>query len=417
VLNKTKDIVDKLRTSKVLENYSYMTTLQVASALIGFIIYPIVIRRVGVEQYGLYAFMLSVVLYFQVVVDFGFDYPAIKDVAFHRDDKERLSEIVSAVLCAKSLLWLAMALVAGVVVWLIPMLRTHWVLFAVLFGQNLVNVLLPQWYFQGMKQMKIPTIINLSCRIMQIPLVVCLVHDTHDIEVYAAIITATMLLGAMAGLVCVLAGGIRLQRATFQQMRHYFHVGWPFFLTDVAASLKERVLTNLIGVYLGMREVAIYDLATKVVQIPRLITQGVNRALFPEVVTRATSELVKKIIRYERIIGLAMIGVVALLGYWVIWFLGGEQMLAAYPLAVVLSTSIYTWLIVGAYLQFVFIPANHYTWVTWNQVVAMVTSLLVCGVGLMLYPHVSVAVGAIVLSGFAELVFCKWMYNKHLKIG
>jgi len=412
MLDRHKDIWSKLKGSKVLENYSYMTVLQIASALIGFVIYPIVIRRVGVEQYGLYAFMLSVVLYFQIVIEFGFDFPAIKEVSFHREDKEQLSAIVSAIFCAKSLLLVAMMLVAGVVVWLVPMLRAYRVLFAILFLQNVVNIIFPQWYFQGMKQMKTPTIINLVCRLMQIPLVLWLIKEGTDIAWYAGIVTGTMLVGAVVAGMYMYKEGIRFRCVSVREMLSYFKAGWPFFLTELAGNLKERVLTNLVGVFLGMREVAIYDLAMKVVQVPRLFTQSINKALFPEVVTKANASLVNKILRYERWVGLGMMSAVVVFGYWIIWIMGGKEMLSAYPVAVILSASIYTWLIAGAYLQFVFIPTNHYALVTWNQVVALVSCLLIAGVGLWMYPSVLVVVGAIVLSGLAEIGFCRIICKK-----
>jgi len=407
-----RHIWQRLLQTKVLQNYSYMTMLQLFSALIGFVIYPIVIRRVGVEQYGLYAFMLSVVLYFQIVIDFGFDFPAIKAVSFHREDKKQLSETVSAIFCARSLLFVAMAVVAVPVVLLVPMLYSHRLLFIVLFLQNAVSIILPQWYFQGMKQMKVPTLINVSFRVLQIPFILWLVRGEEDIIWYAVIVTASMLLGAVVAMGIMLKDGIRFRRVGVRQMLPYFKDGWAFFLTDLAGNLKERVLTNIIGVYLGMREVAIYDLATKVVSIPRMFTQSINKALFPEVVTKANTLLVNKILRYERWIGLGMVSSVVLLGYWIIWIMGGKEMLSAYPAAVILSGSIYTWLIVGVYLQFVFIPSGHYMLVTWNQVVALVSCLLIASVGLWLCPSVLVIVSAIMLSGFAEMAFCRVMCKK-----
>lgn len=411
-LSNLKNIIHQLRSSKVLENYSYMTALQIVSALIGFIIYPIVIRRLGAEQYGLYAFTLSIVLYFQIVIDGGFSFPAVKAVSENRDNPQRLSEIASTVFAAKSALFVLMVAAAALVVYCIPLLRTHWLLFGVIFIQNSIDILFPQWYFQGMKQMKVPSIINLICRLLQIPLVIWLIHDESDLVVYAAIVSGTMLMGALYALIYMLTHGIRLHIPNWQQLKSLCQDGFPFFLTDLAGNIKERVLTNLIGVYLGMREVAIYDLATKVVQIPRLFTQSINKAIFPEIVVKATKERIQKILHYERGIGIAMSLAVIAVGYWIIWILGGKNMLDAYPLAAILSLSIYTWLVTGAYLQFVFISSERYSLVTWNQVVALISCLLLCIIGLYAGYGVYAVVIALVISGFAEIGFCRIVCKK-----
>ena len=390
-----------------------MTVLQVASALIGFVIYPIVIRRIGVEQYGLYVFILSVVLYFQVVIEFGFDFPALKAVSLHPDDKRILSEVVSAVFYLKSLLFVMMAVVASVVVWAIPMLRDYAWLFVVIFAQNAINILFPQWYFQGRKAMRTPVIINFVCRLLQIPLVLLFVHTRQDVLVYALIVSGTMLMGGMAAMAQIYREGVHLCRVPLNVIRDYIKAGWPFFLTDLATNVKDRVQTNLIAVCLGLQEVAIYDLATKVVQIPRLFTQSVNKALFPEMVTNPSPARIQKVVRYERMIALAMMLAVAVFGYPVILFLGGWQMIAAYPIAVLLSITIYTWLEVGAYLQFVFIPHNRYSWVTLNQVIACLSCLLLMAAGLLWRNNLYIFVSALVVSGFAELLFCRIMIKKH----
>lgn len=407
-----KTIIQQLRTSKILENYSYMTALQIASALIGFIIYPIVIRRIGAEGYGLYAFTLSIVLYFQIVIDGGLNFPAVRAVSENRDNPHRLSEIVSSVLVTKSILFVGMALAATFVVYCIPMLRVHWILFGIIFIQNSIDILFPQWYFQGMKQMKVPAIINFICRLLQIPLVVWLIQDETDLILYAGIVSGTMLMGAIYAMGYMLTHGIHLHMPKWSQIKSLCRDGWPFFLTDLAGNIKERVLTNLIGVYLGMREVAIYDLATKVVQIPRLFTQSINKALFPEVVVKATKERIQKILRYERGIGIVMSIAVIAVGYWIIWILGGHNMLDAYPLAIILSLSIYTWLVTGGYLQFAFIPSGNYHLVTWNQVAALLSCLLLCFAGLQLGLGVYAIVIALSLSGFVEIGFCRIMCKK-----
>ncbi len=411
-LSNLKSIIHQLRTSKVLENYSYMTALQIASALIGFIIYPIVIRRIGAEGYGLYAFTLSIVLYFQVVIDGGLNFPAVRAVSENRDNPRRLSEIVSSVLVIKSVLFVAMTIAAAFVVYCIPALRVHWVLFGIIFIQNSIDILFPQWYFQGMKQMKVPAIINFICRLLQIPLVIWLIRNETDLILYAGIVSGTMLMGAIYAMVYMLTHGIHLQMPHWSQIKSLCQDGWPFFLTDLAGNIKERVLTNLIGVYLGMREVAIYDLATKVVQIPRLFTQSINKALFPDVIVKATKERIRRVLRYERVIGLSMSIAVIAVGYWIVWILGGHSMLDAYPLAAILSLSIYTWLVTGGYLQFAFIPSGNYRLVTWNQVVALLSCLLLCFAGLQLGYGTYAIVVALTLSGFAEIGFCRIMCKK-----
>ncbi len=404
-------ILHRLRETRVLQNYSYMSALQVGNALISVLIYPYLIRVMGADAMGLYAFILGIVMYFQAMVEFGFDMPAAKAVSLAHDQPHKLNRIISQVWVCKWLLLVTVSLLAVPIVWWIPILRRHVVLFMVIYAQIIYSILFPQWYYQGMKNMRFSTIVQFCIRLLQIPLIIWLVHDANDVIIYAAIVSGTLLLGGLVGGWNIYREGRRWVWVSWQELWQLFHEVCPFFITNISATIKERTLTTLIGVFLGMREVAIYDLAMKVVQIPRLLINSVNGALFPEVVANATPHRVRAILHYERWIGILAIGGVILLGYPTIWILGGKTMLAAYPVAVILACTIYSFLVVGAYLQFVFIAQGRYSIVAQNQLIAMTTCVLLGGLGMWIYPAAWIAALALVLSGGVEIIYCRTKYK------
>lgn len=401
-------IVHRLRETKVLQNYSYMSLLSIFSALVGLLIYPYLIRVLGAEAMGTYAFLLGVTMYFQALVEFGFDMPSVKAVSLAHDKPENLDRIVSTVMVAKMMMLLFVSLLALVLVCLIPMLRSRMVLFCIVYLQVVYTVLFPQWYYQGMKNMRFATLLQLLIRLTQVPLILWWVHTPDDLNCYAWIVSGTMLLGGVVGGANLLRDGRRWTLVRRQELWQLFVDAWPFFLTSISSTIKERTLTTLIGVRLGMTEVAVYDLAMKVVQIPRLLINSINGALFPEVVGNATEQRVRKILHYERLIGVCSMLAISLLGYPVVWLLGGSSMMSAYPVAVVLSFTIYSFLVVGAYLQFVFIARGEYRVVAYNQLIAMVTCLLICVVGTLWFPSAWMAAASLSLSGGMEIVYCKY---------
>lgn len=407
-----RHIVDRLRETKVLQNYSYMSLLSVLNALIGVLIYPYLIRVMGAESMGTYAFLFGIAMYFQTLVEFGFDMPSVKAVSLSSGNADELDRIVSLVYVSKLIMFVVAVVVAVPIVLLTPILwRSQW-LFAVIFAQVAYTVLFPQWYYQGMKNMRFATILQFIIRLCQIPLILLLVHEPDDLFVYAMIVSATMLLGGLIGMLNLRWEGRRWTHVSMADLRSMYRDAMPFFLTSVSSTIKERTLTTLIGAFLGMREVAIYDLAMKVVQIPRMLVNSINAALFPEVVGHATPERVRTILSYERWIGLAVMAGMVVLGYPLVWLLGGADMLGAYPVAMVLSVTVYTFLVVGAYLQFVYIARGHYRVVAINQVVAMLTCLSLCGVGLCIAPSAWIVAASLSVSGIVEIVFCRICLRK-----
>ena len=198
--------------------------------------------------------------------------------------------------------------------------------------------------------------------------------------------------------------------------KEYYREALPFFVTTISGRVKEKLLTTVIGAYFGMRDVAIYDLAMKIIQIPKLLLNSINAALFPEVVTNSTPEKVGKIIRYERLIACATILGIAALGYPAALILGGKDMTSAYPIALILSLTIYFALITGAYLQFVFVARNGYRFVAWNQVIALTSCVVLCAAGMLIYPSVWSVALSLSLSSAGEVLYCRYISRTRYNI-
>lgn len=375
--------------------------------------YPYVIRVLGAEQYGLYAFLLAIALYFQDLIDFGFDSPCTKRVAVSAADKAELSRTVSVVFYCKLVLIFLSFGIALPVVLLIPVLKSNLWLFAVIFVQNLYKTFYPQWYYLGTKNMRFSSILQAVIRISQIPLTLIFVKTEADLMIYAAIVSGTMLIGSFVGGANVLMHGVKLVKVSPSLMMEYYREATPFFVTTISGRVKEKTLTAIIGAYFGMRDVAIYDLANKIIQIPKLLLNSINAALFPEVVTNPTPQRVAKILKYERLIALATVLSIVVFGYPAALVLGGRDMVQAYPVALILSLTIYFALIAGAYLQFVFVARGAYRHVALNQLVALVSCLGLCALGMWIYPSVWSVALSLSVSTAGEVLYCR-IFSKSL---
>ena len=91
-----KEVYEKYKN--IFHNLSYMTILKVFMLILPLISYPYLIRVVGSENFGLVVYSLSVIALFRILVKFGFEMSAVKNVAENSEDKKRLSVIISSVL-------------------------------------------------------------------------------------------------------------------------------------------------------------------------------------------------------------------------------------------------------------------------------------------------------------------------------
>ena len=262
--------------------------------------------------------------------------------------------------------------------------------------------------------MKTATIIQVIFKLLSLPFIFVMVKSSSDLSVFAIISTSTMIIGGLVAiLMVVFVDKLYIRWVSFSELRKWFKEAFPFFLSNSVGTLKEQGIPIIIGAFFGMRDVAIYDLANKLIIIPRTVLMSLNAALFPKIVMDNNKATIRKIIKYEFLIGFAVIALIIAFGYWVILFLGGEMMTDAYPLAIVLSVTVLSWLVVGAIISFLFIPNHKYYLVTINQIIALAAVAVFILLGFSIKISVFVLVGALAFSGIVEIIFCLYQTKKY----
>lgn len=399
---------------KIIENYFFMTVIQITNTFFGILIYPYLIRVLGASSYGLFVYSQSIISYFTVIVSFGFSFPALKIISENRDNQKIKNEVINTILTAKTILALVSTVLFIILLFTIPLFYKNKILFIINFTQIIQSILYPQWYFQAIQKMKITTYIQLTIRILSLPITFLLIHKPEDILVYALLVNTINISSTITALIYLYKKEfIRYRFVKISTLKKYFLDALPFFWSTSTGLIKGESVTIIIGSIFGMKDVAYYNLAEKIISIPRMITMNINDALFPRIILNNNKNEIRKIIKYETWIGLAIFTCIILFGKYIVILLGGDLMISAYPMAIVLSISILVWLVVGSYISFVFVPANKYYLVTKNQFVAFLTFFIFCVIGLYIFKNILLIPIALSLSGICEIIYCRYLIKKH----
>lgn len=392
---------------KVMENYFFMTVLQILNMCFYLLIYPFLIRTLGQEGYGLYAYAASMVFLFVTFVNFGFDLPAAQQVALHSDDKQVLRSVLSCVQTAKIYIEMIAVLCFAVVMLINPIMGNAPCVFWITFLQTLTFILFPQWYYQGLQKMKMVTYIQFGFRLLSLPFIFIFIKSPQDVWVFALITSLASVLGGItAWLMIRYCDGIKIYWASIPAVKRAYLEAVPFCGSNIIGVAKEQGMILMAGSFLGMADVAIYDLANKIMLIPRTIFSKLNDALYPKMVVRSDKETNRRVLLYEVVLGIGAMLCVALFGPLAVYVLGGEQMMSSYGVTVILSFTILCWLVVGVFLQFYFVPAGYTRHILYNQIVAMSSCFIVAGVGLYFWHNVYALAVAYAFSGLCEIFYC-----------
>lgn len=281
---------------RLLSNFISLSSLQWVNMVLPLVTLPYLVRVLGVDGFGLINLVLSIVMIFNILVSFGFDLSATREISINKDDSIKVSQIISSVFVIKSFMLGISLLILSSLVLFIDTLSEHALLYFVTFGIVIGNAMFPSWFYQGMERMKFITLINVSTKIFFTVLIFIFVNDASD-YMYVA------MFNSMAALVSGLVGlwfmfrlfEVRLILPCYVEVIYQLKASYHFFLSRVANEGARHYATVLIGLYFGNAIVGLYVIVDKLFFACMSIGGIVSQTIYPFMSRTRNLQLYKKI--------------------------------------------------------------------------------------------------------------------------
>ena len=142
----------------LLKNTVMLYILQFSTYLLSFIVVPYETRVLGPTIYGKLGVAMAIMVYFQLVIDFGFILSATEDVSRNREDNGYLRNIFTSVTWAKLMLTAVSFAVLLVLCRAVPSWRESTLFFTLFFGATAINSLIPDYLYRGLEDMTAITV-------------------------------------------------------------------------------------------------------------------------------------------------------------------------------------------------------------------------------------------------------------------
>ncbi|WP_077272756.1 flippase [Acidithiobacillus caldus] len=282
-------------------------TLQGANYVLPLVTLPYLVRVLGPEKFGLIAFAQAFTQYFVVATDYGFNLSATRDVAIHRDDPQKLAEIVAAVMTIKIILALSGAFVLTYFVSLVPSFREHGILYAVAYLAVIGSTIFPVWLFQGLERMRYIARLLIAARLLTTVAIFMLVQNSDDYIIAAAIQSIPFLVAAIPAWALLHRWKTyKFKIPSLFELRKQLTNGWPVFLSTAAISIYTSSNTVILGLLTNASEVGYYSFANKISGAILGLYQPINQTVYPHISklnTRSRKKAVEfiKMFRYKYI--------------------------------------------------------------------------------------------------------------------
>jgi len=232
----------------------------------------------------------SLSIFLGIIVDFGFNISATREVAVLKDDKKMLSKYYTNILFIKTFLILISFTILLFIVTFIYKINVYKEVYLLSFGVVIGQALFPTWFFQGIEKMKVITIINLLSKIIFTILIFVFIKNESDYLLTPIFNGLGFILSGLLGFLISLKY-VYISKTNFNSIIKICKESFSLFTSNVFVSLYTSLNTLILGLFTTESLAGIYVSMEKLILAIKSVYSPLYQAIFPNIVNKKHSQI------------------------------------------------------------------------------------------------------------------------------
>lgn len=271
--------------SKLLKNVSSLSLIQAVNYLLPVIIIPYLIEKVGIVNFGLSSYALTLLMPAKIFIDYGFNLSGVKDIVIHKNSITGLEKTISTIIFSKIYLLIFTFLLFTIALFLFPKLHNFSLLFFLSFLVVIGQSLVPTWFFQGIEETKALLFFSVITRLFYLLFVYLLIKQQQDyIYINACLGIADILLSIFCSVYVFKKKKLKIAPINFAEFKNILKTNFVLAKTNVITMLSLTMPFTILGFFASEIILGYYSIADKVLQVIRTSAVILYNSSFPRVI-------------------------------------------------------------------------------------------------------------------------------------
>ena len=316
--------------TKLKMNLLYNIAYQLLNLCLPIVTVPYISRTLGVEGNGIYSYTYSIVNYFMIFAMLGISNYGNRTIAKNKDDKEKLSKEFLSIY----LLQCFFTSVSIIVYLFYCLFISEYSVISLIEIIFLFSTLLDiSWLYFGLEEFKKTVTRNVVVKVLSLILIFLLVKTSNDLILYTAIMSLSTLISQIVLWISI-RKYITLKEVKLNKKDIKKHIKGIIilFIPVISYSIYKIMDKIMIGLLNSVEEVAYYEYAEKIINIPIGFITALGTVMLPKISNLvANSELNKvkdylfKAIKFVMFLAIpCSLGLIAVGFEFAVFFLGEE---------------------------------------------------------------------------------------------
>lgn len=261
----------------IAKNLVYNLLLQIATLVLPLITVPYISRILGVEGIGTYSYTLSITQYFIIIGTLGLTMYGNRQIAYTRDDKEKMSRTFWSLLLLRIITTGLAALLYLLIFWDAQTYREVYMIQTINIIAAMIDI---SWLYMGLEDFKKTVTRNLAVKVIGVCLIFALVKTPNDLYLYV-LINALMTLSGNLVMWIYLPKTLNRINLKLNDITVHLVPAIQLFIPQIAIQVYVVLDKTMIGALTNVGEVGYFDQSEKIVKATMGLVTALGVVMLP----------------------------------------------------------------------------------------------------------------------------------------
>ena len=272
-------MVKRIKQQSVKSNFIFQCLYQVIILVIPLVISPYLTRVLGANNLGEYTFVNSIAFYFIIIANLGISNYGQRLIANVRDDESRLRKDFWSLYFVHTIISLISIILYLFFIFFFTTSNQYLYLINIFYVLSATFDI--TWLFYGLENFKSVVIKNTIIKVLECISIFLFVKNNNSLYIYTWIMCISYLVSQFV----MLPQAIGIIKPIKFDIKYSFKHFKPLIILSIsviAASLYTVFDKTLLGIMTTKQDVAYYEYANKIVNIPKQIINVIAIVYFPK---------------------------------------------------------------------------------------------------------------------------------------
>lgn len=264
-------------SKSISKNFIYNLLLQIVTLFMPLITVPYVSRILGKEGIGVYSYTLSIVQYFVILGTLGVSMYGNREIAYVRDDKEKMSKTFWSITFLK-VITTSIALVVYI---LIFGFNKEYANIYLIQAINIIAAMIDiSWLYMGLEDFKKTVTRNLIVKIVGVICIFIFVKSYDDLYKYISINALMAILGNLVMWMYLPRTVLRV-KIKFSDIIEHIIPTLQLFIPQIAIQIYAVLDKTMLGTLTNTGEVGLYEQSEKIIKLVLGLVTSLGVVMLP----------------------------------------------------------------------------------------------------------------------------------------